>query len=72
MQQLFWGSQGAGIATFGTAFGVPFWLVILLGTAGITAILESFIQSKDSRSYIGAVSSLIIRDQLYLQANRKL
>lgn len=68
----FFGGQGAGIAAFGTAFGVPVLLMILLGTAGITAILESFIQSKDSRSYIGAVSALIIRDQLYLQANRKL
>lgn len=68
----FFGGQGAGIAVFGTAFGVPVLLMILLGTAGITAILESFIQSKDSRSYIGAVTALIIRDQLYLQANRKL
>lgn len=68
----FFGGQGAGIAAFGTAFGVPVLLMILLGTAGITAILESFIQYKDSRSYIGAVSALIIRDQIYLQANRKL
>lgn len=37
------GLQGVGIAGFGTAIGMPVVVVLFLGTAGITSILESMI-----------------------------
>lgn len=65
------GGQGAGIVAFGSGIGLPVLLLVFLGTAGISAILESFISSKDAKSYIGVVMALIVRDELYRQANKQ-
>lgn len=66
------GGSGVGIAAFGGAIGLPVLVLIFLGSAGITAILESFISTKESQSYIGTVMALIVRDELYRRANKKL
>lgn len=66
------GGQGVGLAAFGSAIGLPVLLLVFLGAAGITAVLEAFISSKDVRSYIGVVMSLIVRDEIYRRANQSL
>ena len=40
------GGQGIGLAAFGGAVGLPVVLILFLGTAGVTAVIEAFI--KDS------------------------
>lgn len=42
------GLQGAGLAAFGGAIGVPVVLLLFLGTAGVTAIIEAFVKDKSS------------------------
>lgn len=60
----FVGGQGAGIAALGGAVGLPVLLLIFLGTAGITAILEPFAASKDARNHLGFILGLIARDEV--------
>ncbi|MEO2017365.1 MAG: restriction endonuclease [Fuerstiella sp.] len=43
------GAQGAGIAAFGSAIGLPVVLILFLGTAGVTAVIEAFIKDKTVR-----------------------
>lgn len=43
------GGQGAGIAAFGSAIGLPVVLVLFLGTAGVTAVVEAFVKEKSVR-----------------------
>ncbi len=64
------GGAGAGIASFGGAIGVPVLLLVFVGIAGITAILEGFVGSKQAKSYIGAVMALIVRDEIYRRATK--
>ena len=51
----FIGGQGAGIAALGGAFGVPALLLIFLGSAGLTAIIEPFVNNKEARSSLSIV-----------------
>ena len=64
------GGAGAGIAGFGSAIGVPVLLLVFVGVAGITAILEGFVGNKQAKSYIGAVMALIVRDEIYRRATK--
>ncbi len=66
------GGAGVGVAAFGSAIGMPVLVLIFLGTAGISSILESFISSKDSQSYIGVVMALIVKDEMYRRANKQM
>ena len=59
------GGQGAGIAAFGGAIGIPIVLIIFLGTAGITSILEGFIESKHANNYIGSLKSTLTKKSFY-------
>jgi restriction system protein len=43
------GAQGAGIAAFGGAIGAPVVLLLFLGTAGATSIIEAFIRDRSVR-----------------------
>jgi len=58
------GGQGAGLAAFGGAIGMPVLLLIFLGTAGITAIIEAFFSKSESRDYISIIMALIARDEI--------
>lgn len=62
------GGQGAGIAAFGGALGVPVLLLLFLGTAGITVVLESVLSRSEASSYLSVVLALIARDATLLQA----
>lgn len=43
------GLQGAGLAAFGGAIGVPVVLLLFLGVAGVTSIVEAFVKDKSVR-----------------------
>ena len=57
------GGHAAGIAAFGGALGVPVLLLIFLGTAGITSIIEAVITNPELRPHIAEVIEVIIQDE---------
>lgn len=59
----FVGGQGAGVAALGSAIGMPALLLMFLGTAGITAVIEAFVGDARARSYLGGVLKLIAHDE---------
>ncbi len=63
------GGQGAGIAAFGGALGVPVLLLIFLGAAGITSIIEAVITNPESRPHIADIIEIIIEDERLRQAS---
>jgi hypothetical protein len=66
------GAQGAGIAAFGGALGVPVLLLIFLGAAGITAIIESVVTNPDSRTDIAGIINVIIEDERLRRASAEM
>lgn len=66
----FFGGQAVGVAGFGGAIGVPLLLVIFLGSAVITSILQAFWGNSSSRGYIGAVLCLIAQDEMLRRVNQ--
>lgn len=66
------GGAGVGIAGFGSAIGVPVLLLIFLGAAGITSVLEAFFSDSEARDYISVVSAMIVKDELLRRANQKM
>jgi len=61
------GGQGIGLAAFGGAIGLPVVVVLFLGTAGLTAIVEAFIKDKEVRD---PLTRLLVA-MLALEANRR-
>jgi restriction system protein len=57
------GGHGAGIAAFGGAFGAPVLLLIFLGTAGITSIIEAVVTSQEARPHIAEIIDIIVQDE---------
>lgn len=59
----FVGGHAAGIAAFGGALGVPVLLLVFLGTAGITSIIEAVVTSPEARTHIAEIIDDIIQDE---------
>lgn len=59
----FVGGHAAGIAAFGGAIGVPVLLLVFLGTAGITSIIEAVATSPEARTHIAEIIDVIIEDE---------
>jgi restriction system protein len=57
------GGHAAGIAAFGGAIGVPVLLLIFLGTAGITSIIEAVVTSPEAQTHIAEIIDVIIEDE---------
>lgn len=57
------GGHAAGIAAFGGALGVPVLLLIFLGAAGITSIIESVVTSPEAQTHIAEIIDVIISDE---------
>ncbi|MCV6636961.1 restriction endonuclease [Candidatus Albibeggiatoa sp. nov. NOAA] len=66
------GGQGVGIAAFGTAIGLPVLLLIFIGAAGITAIIETFFSQSESKDYISLVMAIIATDVLLRETKKAL
>jgi restriction system protein len=43
------GTQGAGIVAFGGGIGLPVALLLFLGAAGVTTVVEAFVKDRDIR-----------------------
>ncbi|RLS41628.1 MAG: restriction endonuclease [Planctomycetota bacterium] len=63
----FLGMQGAGIAAFGTGIGLPVVLMIFLGTAGATTIVEAFVKDRSVRD---PLTKLLLTFVAYESARR--
>ncbi|MET4256401.1 restriction system protein [Bradyrhizobium sp. S3.12.5] len=66
------GGHAAGIAAFGGALGVPVLLLIFLGTAGITSIIEAVVTSPEARPHIAEIIELIIEDERLRRASAQM
>jgi restriction system protein len=59
----FVGGHAAGIAAFGGALGVPVLLLVFLGAAGITSIIEAIVTNPEARTHIADIIDVIIEDE---------
>ncbi|CAK0768581.1 restriction system protein [uncultured Gammaproteobacteria bacterium] len=60
----FIGGQGAGIAALGGALGLPVLLLVFLGAAGISSILETMVTNRDAAPYLIGILEIIARDEI--------
>ncbi len=58
------GGQSVGIAGFGSAIGMPVLLIIFLGVAGITSVLEAVLSSPDARNYVSIIAYMVANDEI--------
>ena len=65
----FVGAHGVGVAALGGAVGLPALLLLFLGTAGISAIIDACIKSKDVRAQIGSIALFIAEDEILRRAS---
>lgn len=61
----FAGGQAAGIAAFGSAIGVPVLLLIFIGAAGITAIIEACATNETARAYTMSLLDRVAQDERF-------
>ncbi|AWM03202.1 restriction endonuclease [Bradyrhizobium amphicarpaeae] len=66
------GGQAAGIAVFGGALGVPVLLLIFLGTAGITSIIEAVVTTPEVRPHIAEIIDVIVQDERLRRASAQM
>ena len=66
------GGHAAGIAAFGGALGVPVLLLIFLGTAGITSIIEAVVISPEARPHIAEIIEVIVQDERLRRASARI
>lgn len=66
------GGQAAGVAAFGGALGVPVLLLIFLGTAGITSIIEAVVTSPEARPHIDEIIDVIVQDERLRRASAQM
>lgn len=66
------GVQGAGIAAFGGALGVPVLLLVFLGATGITSIIEAVVTSPEARTHIAEIIDVIIEDERLRRASAQM
>jgi restriction system protein len=57
------GGHAAGVAAFGGALGVPVLLLIFLGAAGITSIIEAVVTNSEARPHIAEIIDVIVQDE---------
>ncbi|WP_258765243.1 restriction endonuclease [Bradyrhizobium arachidis] len=66
------GGHAAGIAAFGGALGVPVLLLIFLGTAGITSIIETIATNPEARPHIAEIIDAIVHDERLRRASAEM
>lgn len=66
------GGPSVGIAGFGSAIGVPVLLVIFLGAAGVTSVLEAVLSNSEAKDYVSVVAAMIARDEILRRSNQSL
>ncbi|WP_035687371.1 restriction endonuclease [Bradyrhizobium sp. Cp5.3] len=66
------GGHAAGIAAFGGALGVPVLLLIFLGTAGITSIIEAVLFNPEARPHIAEIIDAVVQDERLRRASAQM
>ena len=66
------GGHAAGIAAFGGALGVPVLLLVFLGAAGITSIIEAVVTSPEARTDIAELIDFIMKDERLRRASAQM
>jgi hypothetical protein len=66
------GLEGAGLAIFGGAIGLPVVLLLFLGTAGVTAVVEAFIKDKDVRDPLTKLLLAMVQLETARRAKKEL
>ncbi|UPK02815.1 restriction endonuclease [Bradyrhizobium sp. 170] len=66
------GGQAAGVAAFGGALGVPVLLLIFLGAAGITSIIEAVVTNPEARPHIAEIIDVIVQDERLRRASAQM
>lgn len=65
----FLGGHGVGVAALGGAIGLPALLLLFLGTAGITSIIDSCLKSNEARAHLGQIATFIVQDEVLRRAS---
>ena len=63
------GVHGVGIAAFGGAIGLPVLLLVFLGTAGITSVLEAVVTNPHSRAGVAIIVAGILDSEAARRTN---
>jgi hypothetical protein len=63
------GGQSVGIAGLGSAIGMPALLMVFLGAAGVTSVLEAVLSRSDAGSYLSVIAAMVVRDELLRHTN---
>lgn len=63
------GGHAVGVAGFGSAIGMPALLMVFLGVAGVTSVLEAFLSRSEAGSYLSVIAAMVVRDELLRRTN---
>ena len=67
----FLGFKGAGVAAFGGAIGLPVVLLLFLGTAGTTAIIDAFVKDRDVRDPLTRLLLMLVAFETARRARKE-
>ena len=68
----FFGMQGAGLLAFGTGIGLPVVLLLFLGTAGATAVVEAFVKDRSVRDPLTRLLLMFVAFETARRAKKEL
>lgn len=68
----FFGMKGAGLVAFGTGIGLPVVLLMFLGTAGATTIIEAFIKDRSVRDPLTKLLLMFVAFETACRAKKEL
>lgn len=66
------GGAGVGIAGLGTAIGVPALLLVFLGAAGVTSVIDAVLTNKSAGEYVAFIAAMIAHDEVLRRTNADL
>lgn len=58
------GGAGVGIAGLGTAIGAPALLLVFLGAAGVSSVIDAVLTNKSAGEYVAFIGAMITHDEI--------
>ena len=68
----FLAGHGVGVAALGGAVGAPALLLVFLGTAGITSVIDAVTRSEQARNSVGALMVQILESEMFRRLSREM
>lgn len=68
----YFGMQGAGLLAFGTGIGLPVVLLLFLGTAGATTVVEAFVKDRHVRDPLTKLLLMFVAFETARRAKKEL